>query len=542
MTCHGWPRLVCLILLLPLLAGCRTGAPDFSPERMLDAASPDTAERPASPSQVPAIVRRDHAVVGASYMQPNDELPVPPEPDSVSANPPESIATPTTLELQEVIVSVQEKYPLFVSALLERQVADGKQLSAWGEFDLKVKAESIAGPEGFYKTYRNRIALEQPIFKGGYLYGGYKIGDGNFQPWFGERETNEGGEFSAGFGVPLLKGRTIDKRRAALFQADLARDAVEPAIRAQLLEFVRVASQAYWKWVAAGQMLEAERQLLKLAQARVNQIEERVKAGDLGRIAQINNDQLIASRETKVIEYERKLQEAGIKLSLFLRNDLGQPVIPDQSQLPRSFPEHSMPNPDQLDAEIRRAVAARPELVELELIAEQVRVELAQLDNSLLPKVDARLLASKDVGAPASKKGDKTPFELEVGLYGELPLQRRASRGKIEAARGKLTQIKVKQEYVANKVTALVQDAVSALQAAAGRIERARTNLRLARETLALGRDQFNAGDIGLIDLNIYENAATDAQLRLIVAQADFFAALADYRAALSLDPLGTTE
>ncbi len=138
------------------------------------------------------------------------------------------------------------------------------KFSAWGEFDLKVKASGIAAPEGFYQTYRNRIALDQPVFNGGYLYGGYKIGDGNFQPWFGERETNEGGEFSAGFGVPLLKDRSIDKRRESLFTAEIARQAVEPAIRTELLEFVRVASRAYWLWVAAGRTLEAERGLLKL--------------------------------------------------------------------------------------------------------------------------------------------------------------------------------------------------------------------------------------------------------------------------------------
>ena len=38
-------------------------------------------------------------------------------------------------------------------------------------------------------------------------------------------------EFSVGAGVPLLKGRAIDKRRAAIYQADLARRAVEPAVR-----------------------------------------------------------------------------------------------------------------------------------------------------------------------------------------------------------------------------------------------------------------------------------------------------------------------
>ena len=147
------------------------------------------------------------------------------------------------------------------------------------------------------------------------------------------------------------------------------------------------------------------------------------------------------------------------------------------------------------------------------------------------------MLAAKDVGAPASSKGDKTPFELEVGLYGEVPLQRREARGKVASAQSKLSQIDVKRQFVTNKVTALVQDAVSALTAAQQRITRATQNVRLAQETLVLARQQFDAGDIDLIALNIYEQAVTDARLLLIASQTDYFLALADFHAALSIDP-----
>ena len=312
---------------------------------------------------------------------------------------------------------------------------------------------------------------------------------------------------------------------------------MEPAIQAQFLEFVRVASQTYWIWVAAGQSLQAQQELLKLAQIRVNQIETRVDAGDLPKIARLNNEQLIASRETKVIESQRKLQESAIKLSLFLRDPQGQPIIPPEQQLPPEYPPHPPLPKEPLDTLIVRAVTARPELLELQLISRQVRVELAQAENLLLPKLDARMLAAKDVGAPASSKGDKTPFELEVGLYGEVPLQRREARGKVASAQSKLSQIDVKRQFVTNKVTALVQDAVSALTAAQQRITRATQNVRLAQETLVLARQQFDAGDIDLIALNIYEQAVTDARLLLIASQTDYFLALADFHAALSIDP-----
>lgn len=572
---HGWLNSCCPLLLILLLPGCRWNSSAGSTDLVLGKTSVDAVK--VEPQRLPLVTTGEDRVskqarernvdmtdvIPVSYVQDrgeedaaskpgksnNDEvdalekLPEPPAAQKLPATLQDGRATSdeasrSTLQLQDVVVSVSETYPPLAAAVLERQIADGKQLSTWGAFDLGIKAYGIAAPEGFYENYRSRVLLTQPTLNGGYVYGGYKIGDGLIQPWFGERETNEGGEFSAGFGLPLLKNRVIDKRRAKLLMARFSRLGVEPMIRAQLLEFVRMASVTYWKWVAAGQSLEAQRQLLKLAEARVAQIEERVKAGDLSRIADINNQQLIAARETKVIEAERKLQAAAIKLSLFVRDADGVPQVPDNAQLPGSFPRDAAPDSEQLQGDILRAVDARPEMAGLELLAEKVRVELAEAQNNMLPKLDAGLLASKDVGAPASSKGDKTPFELELGLYGEVPVQRRNARGRIEAAQGKLAQIDTKRQFVVNKVTTLVQDAYSAMTAAAGRIERAQKNLELARETLELAKEQFNAGDIDLVELNIYEQSATDAQLALIAAQADFFSAMADYRAAMSADPM----
>ena len=155
----------------------------------------------------------------------------------------------------------------------------------------------------------------------------------------------------------------------------------------------------------------------------------------------------------------------------------------------------------------------------------------------LLPKLDALVIGSQDVGEPFQADDIKGPFELEAGLYGEVPLQRREAEGKIETARAKLAQIRTKREFVVNKVTAEVQDAVSALRAAEERIERAGINRRLARESLEMARTLFDAGDIDLVELNIYEQATLDAQILLVEAQADYFVAMADYRAALGVDP-----
>ena len=471
------------------------------------------------------------AVQPVSHQSPAEPEPVPAAPAILEPVPEAKLA------LSDVIQSVYESYPLLEVTMREQEIAAGKELAAWGEFDTGLKAYSLADPMGFYQRYRNVIRLDQPLPGGGEVFAGYKLGRGQFHPYAYEQETNRGGEFSAGIGVPLLKDRLIDKRRGGLSQAALARQAVEPAVQTQLLDFVREASQAYWYWVATGRALQAQQQLLALAQDRVQQIEQRVQSGDLERIARIDNQRLIASREAKVIDARRKVQAASIKLSLFLREPDGQPLLPDASLLPDRFPAHQPPESEQTQQDIQAALAARPELVELDLLARQASVELAQAENLLLPKLDAILEASQDVGESAFPNRSKSPFTFEAGFLGEVPLQRREARGKIAAAQGKLAQLRAKREFVANKITAQVQDAVSALEAASGKIERTGKNLDLSRQALALGREAFNAGDIDLIVLNIYEQAVADAQISWLEAQAEFFAAQADYQAALALDP-----
>ena len=479
---------------------------------------------------------------------PPDAPPQPPAGETIAPGQPTingepgELIPPGFLELLDVIESVERAYPLLEQIVLEQQVAAGGRLSAAGAFDLMGRGHAIATPLGFYQTYRNGLSLEKPLFHGGSLAAKYRIGDGNFEPWFGERETNEGGEFSVELKAPLLQNRRIDKRRTALFQAELNQLAVQPEIRLQLLEFTRLASQTYWGWVAAGQALEANLELLENARARVEQIEKRMAAGDLEKIVGINNDQLIATRETKVIEAERKLEQAAIKLSLFLRDAAGKPIVPDPQQVPDGFPSHTVPQVDRIKNDIATAIEASPALEQIEIVREQVRLDLKLAENQLLPKFDARLLASQDVGGETSSKGDKTPFKLEGAFVGEVPLQRSAARGKIEQARAKLAQLQAKEQFVVDKVTAAVQDAVSALEAASDRIEQASRTVDLSRQTLDIGRLQFDAGDIDLVTLNIFEQAVTDAELLLISARADYFAALADYRAALALDPRGDRE
>lgn len=467
-------------------------------------------------------------------------LPVPPDhDDSENEDAPEEIPSPhTTLSLDDVLRSVYASYPLLRIAVEQRTIAEGQLVEAHGEFDLKLKGGGTSGPLGFYQTNRFGTGFEQALFSGGEVFAGYRIGRGNFQPWFGERETNDGGEFKAGFLIPLLQNRRIDARRAAIFRAAFGRDAVEPDILLQLIDFVRAASYAYWDWVAAGRGVQIEQALLDIALERQKGLQGRVDRGDLPRIELTDNERLIVSRRAALIDAQRKFQQSAIKLSLFFRTPDGLPVLPPPDSLPGDFPKTEAYDDQQLDADIQAALASRPETQFLDFVTRQLEVDLQQARNLYLPEVHVGATAGQDVGPAASAKGDKTPFELEASLLVSVPLQRRKALGKLQATQGKLVQVQAKTQFASDKIATDVQNAVAALQAAYQRISQARQSVQLNQTMEEAERRRFNAGDSNLLIVNLREQATADARKTLVAALLEYFQAQADYRAALATVPI----
>ena len=262
--------------------------------------------------EIGRVIEADSQIQLASAEQPAQDKPsdsktIPPEPDAVG----QQSAPP--LLLDDVIGSVVASYPLLQAAMFGRNIAQGDLLAANGEFDLKLKADTLNMPLGFYENYRQSVGAEQPLFSGGSVFGGYRLGTGNFPVYYGERDTKLGGEFKAGATIPLAQNRNIDDRRAMLWRSGYGVQAVEPEIQAQLIEFIRSASITYWNWVAAGQNVRIAEELLKNATERNDGLRRRVEQGDIPPIEITDNQRLIVSRRTKLIDARRKFQQSAYK-------------------------------------------------------------------------------------------------------------------------------------------------------------------------------------------------------------------------------------
>lgn len=450
----------------------------------------------------------------------------------------ETLTTPVdqshSITLDDIVSSIHATFPLLEAAYMENQIAAGNQTEAWGAFDTSLKASSENGPLGFYETYRHSAGVSKPIYQGGQLFGGYRVGRGDFQPWYLERQTNEGGELKAGIRVPLLKNRDIDARRAELWRATYERQRAQPEIRSMLIQFVRDGSIAYWDWIAARRQYEVGQQALALAVQRNNQLERKVELGDLDPPVLQDNLRAIAEREAKLIGLRRKLQQASVKLSLYYRTDTGEPLVPNES-LNNEFPTPS-PISESLETDIQIALEQRPEIASLNAQARRVRVDISEARNDMLPKLDAQLAGSQDFGEPTSSKRDKSQFELEAGVFMEVPVQRRKAIGKSRAAQGKLMQIDAKRRFTEDKIRVEIQATHAGLTAALERLEKARESKRLAEYMADVERRKFDLGESDLLSVVLREQYAIEAAYSENDALFEYFSAKADFDAAMARD------
>ena len=446
-----------------------------------------------------------------------------------------ALETSKKVTLQQVIQSLHQSYPLVQAAYQERVIADGNRISSWGEFDTKIKASSENGPLGFYETYRNSAGVTKPIYNGGEFFAGYRNGGGDFQPWYKERETNDGGEFKAGVRVPLIRDRDIDGRRAALWRATYDQQTADPVIQASLVQFSREAGLAYWKWVGAGQKYKLGQQWLELAEARNDRITRRVELEDLDPPELIDNERAIAKRRAKLSDARRDLQQAAIKLSLFLRDENGVPNVASLDELP-AFPGLRDISESMMAFDIQRAQQARPELAAIDLQLKQLQVDYAEACNQIRPGLDARLTGSQDVGAPTSSKRDKSEFELEAGLFFEIPVERRKGRGKMQAVQGKMAQVTAKRRLVQDKISAEVQAVYAGLMQSRLEALNARRAVQLATRMAEIERRKFELGESDLLKVALREQYALEAAEEEVSAMYNHFAAFSEYAAALAID------
>lgn len=453
------------------------------------------------------------------------------------AEPPPAQADPRgPLTLAQVLASVAGAHPQLEAARQRLRAAEADLSAARGGFDPQLRARGQYTPIGSFPNGRVDVELRQPTpFWGISVYGGWRLGLGDFLPYDLRAKTASGGEVRAGVTLPVWQGGPTDRRRADLRIAGLAQDLAGIEAEGRAIELERAAARAYWAWVGAGLRLAVQADLLALAEDRDAALRRQITAGHTPEVEGLDNRRAIVERSARLVAAERALQQAALELGRSLRDDAGVMIVPAADRLPAAFPEPGAPEHGRLDAMLAEALERRPELRRLALQRKMAEVELRLARNLRSPRIDLDAQVAKDLGRVKAADAYLLPAEFTAGVTIEVPLALRGARGKLRRAEAELARIDQELRFARDTVAAELRDAHSALVAAHARVGLAREQLRLTHMLEQAERSRFQLGDSTLLLVNLREQATTDAATQELEALGEYHRAAADLRAAAGL-------
>ncbi len=441
------------------------------------------------------------------------------------------------LSLQAVLESARSSFPTMLASRYDVETAEAELTQAQGAFDPAWRTRGWHVPLGGYQQSRLDSVIDVPTpLWGTNFFAGYRLGVGNIQSYYGERVTWSAGELRAGASVPLLRNGPIDRRRATIARAELARYFASLGVEQQRLEVERLASFRYWEWVAAGERRRITQQLLELARARDRQLRERAAAGEVSKFDQQDNLRALIQRETMRVQAERGLEQARLELSLYLRDAAGDPVMVDDDRLPAALsPEAPMLPPSDENA-LAQLLARRPDVQRLENQKKQQEVERSFTENQVWPAVDVGVAVSKDLGvAPSSSYSALGPTELELTASIDVPLLFRAPLGRARAVRASLSKLDAQLQLAKDRASVELRDAISALRAAIARVDLTRQEIEVALALESGETARFTLGETTLLFVTLREQTTSESRLRQVDALVDLAKATATLRATLAL-------
>ncbi|WP_288456651.1 TolC family protein [uncultured Sphingomonas sp.] len=446
-------------------------------------------------------------------------------------------AAPLTLD--EVLRSSARAAPQIVEALAKVRSAEGRALSADGAFDTVFDVDARSRALGYYDgTVASGRATRPLTGNGGYVYGGYRVSRGGFPVYEDENYTNRLGEVKVGALYSLLRDRLVDERRTRRTLASGDIDIARFEREAVAIGVQRRAIDAYQTWVAAGLRLRAYRDLLDLSESRRSGLSRQVQLGARPDILLAENDQNLVRRRALVVRAEGDFAAAANALSLYFRDDAGEPAIVGADRLPRDAGALS----GVMVANVADYAQRRPDLQVLLARIDQGSARLALAQNDLRPRFDLRGELGKDVGPVGLGGSSRTPLEGAIGFRFSMPLQNRAAKGRMAEAQAEMEALSARSRFLRDQIAVEVEGISINVGAAERLAEIAEQERQLAERLAAAERRRFELGSSDFFLVNQREETANDARVRLIDAQtriaaarAELAAATAD-RAALGLD------
>lgn len=450
------------------------------------------------------------------------------------------VANAKSLQLLDIYRSIDDHFPKIKASLAGIEEERGNLQSAKGAFDARVDGQLSDRASGYYDggTFQSQLVKPVPAYNAE-LYTGYRYSDGDFPIYEAKDVTRDRGEYNVGVVFSLLRDRDIDKDRFAVADADYNLQVAMLENLITMLEVKLKAQNAYTEWQAAQKILGTYQELLNLALQRQRNLEKQVAAGDMAKIALVENKQNILKREVLLNEAKRDYIVRSNALSLYMRDDTGQIVkLENRYTAPDMIVDN---DPEKYeDSYISNVVTSRPELRVLEKRLLQQNNKLLLGENSLLPKVDLSIEAAQDMGqGPSTLSGTEAIGKIKFSI----PLQRELGKGAVYAAKSKITKLKNDKLLLEDKIKIELMNMLADLKTLKKNIDLSAQELTLAVKMQQAETDLLNHGSSNLFLLNTREEKVVEAKVKNTLSKMYYLKAKGTFEAAtIQLDKFNIPE
>lgn len=413
---------------------------------------------------------------------------------------------------QELIAVVKRFHPVARQALLNMQIADADVLSRRGKFDPVLSTENGSKTFDGIKYYeKSDVALYIPTWYGVDIYAGQDyISGGKINP-----EDTKGVMNYAGISMSVVQNLMIDKRRAALKQAMIYREASSVERLSILNDLLQDALKSYWDWWEKYYVSKMLQTAFVNAQKRMMMVKTAYQLGDrpaIDTLEAYTQVQTIALRQN---EMYAELRKAELELSTFLwkerdtQFDLPQDVIPQQLNAAESL------NIDQL----LKDASMHPDLLQYDFKLKALGIEKKLKFQSLLPDVK---LKYNRIGPDISSTVNGAWFQnnFRYGITFSMPLRLSEGRGEYRKASLKLDNTRLEQINKSILVNTKVKQYYTDFTQLTSQLD-LQQKLVVNIEALQRGEEiRFANGESSLFIINSREMKTIETQQKLIELQA----------------------
>ncbi len=398
--------------------------------------------------------------------------------------------------------------------------ASGEQLTARGAFDPRVQHEQAEKTFDGLEYYRyRRTEWQIPTWFGVEVRGGWEYLQGARTP---ETETLGANNY-VGLSIPLLKGLSMDKRRADLRKAAVAYEASRNERDRLVNEVLGEALIQYWDWVRYHLLEQTVDSLRLINRARLDLIRIAVNAGDRPAADTIEANAQLNQWELAYQEARLGRKQAQWKLSDHLWTDKGDPyflpdeIVPNPLEIIRFRAQSSLAAAEQW---IEALTRTNPDWIGLNFQLKQFRIDQRFYRQELLPSVRFEYnQLGKENNLVKTLQQPWWQDQFRYGLKMSIPLRLSAERGQLRSIQGKIQQAEWKQDWLLWKTTNRIRMIYTELNTLEQQTSLQQQMLKQYSGLLEIEWLRFRQGESSLFLVNARESRYQDTRQKLLDLQ-----------------------